>query len=141
MKGRVALLGVMACAILAMPGNAQERAKSILPDDRRMDWRPGVPGGIPVYPVFASAGAAPYGAKGDGRADDTASIQKAIDACPEGKAVLLKAGTYRLTGQLTIARGIVLRGEGPERTRLINEATTGHAISLCNWDNEVATRV
>ena len=73
MNNRVALLGVLACVILALPGGAQDRAKSILPDDRRMDWRPGVPGGIPVYPLFARATAAPYGAKGDGRADDTAS--------------------------------------------------------------------
>ncbi len=129
---------VAACLLLASRAQAQDR---IIPDDRRMDWKPGVPGGIPVYPAFASVTAAPYGAKGDGRADDTSAIQKAIDACPEGKAVLLPAGTYRLTATLTVTRGIVLRGEGPEKTRLINEATTGHALSFCNYDNEVTARV
>jgi hypothetical protein len=100
-----------------------------------------VPGGIPEYPVFASVRAAPYGAKGDGKADDTAAIQRAIDDCPEGEAVRVPAGTYRLTGPLTILEGVALRGEGPGKTRLVNEATSGHAISLCRFDQETATRV
>jgi hypothetical protein len=120
---------------------AGDRRDGIIPDDRRMDWKPGVPGGIPTYPVFASAKAAPFGAKGDGKTDDTAAIQKALDECPEGKAVHLPAGTYRLTTQLTISRGVVLRGDGPEKTRLVNEATSKHAISLCNFDNERVTKL
>ncbi len=136
---------LIACLALLGSGppraDGEDRGASVIPDERRMDWRPGVPGGIPTYPVFASAKAAPYGAHGDGKADDTAAIQRALDECPEGKAVRLPAGTYRLTTQLTIAKGIVLRGDGPERTRLINEATTKHAISLCNFDNETASRI
>jgi hypothetical protein len=124
---------------LAVPPQAAKGSN--LPDDRRMDWKPGVPGGIPTYPVFASVKAAPYGATGDGRADDTAAIQRAIDDCPEGKAVFLPAGTYRLTASLKFARGIVIRGEGPEKTRLVNEATTGNALSFSNYDNEVVTKI
>lgn len=120
---------------------AEHRGASLIPDDRRMEWKPGVPDGIPNYPVFASAKDAAYGARGDGRADDTAAIQKALDACPEGRAVRVPAGTYRLTSQLTIQKGIVLRGDGPERTRLVNEATRGHGISLCNFDEEVSSRI
>ncbi|KAF0246930.1 MAG: hypothetical protein FD180_289 [Planctomycetota bacterium] len=132
-----------ALLFLLAPGfaSAQARAASLIPEDRRMDWNPGIPGGIPVYPAFANVKAAPYNAKGDGKADDTAAIQKALDDCPEGKAVLVPAGAYRLTAQLTIAKGVVLRGEGPEKTRLFNEAASGHAISLCNYDNEFATKV
>ena len=129
--------------VLMAPGQgaAQGRSAPLIPEGRRMDWMPGVPGGIPAYPAFANVKAAPYSAKGDGKADDTAAIQKALDDCPEGKAVLLPSGTYRLTAQLTISKGIVLRGEGPEKTRLINEATANHAISLCNYDNETVTKV
>lgn len=122
------------------PVRAGGGTASILPEDRRMDWRPGVPGGIPAYPVFASAKAAQFGAKGDGTTDDTAAIQTAIDACPAGKAVHLPAGTYRLTATLSILRPVVLRGDGPARTRLVNEATQGHAISLCVFDQETVTR-
>ena len=116
----VALLLLVVAPSLAC---AQGAGASILPEDRRMDWRPGIPGGIPEYSGFANVKSAPYRAKGDGKADDTAAIQKALDDCPEGKAVLLPAGTYRLTATLKISKGIVLRGEGPAATRLINEAT------------------
>ena len=60
-----------------------------------------------------------YGAKGDGTNDDTAAVQKAIDACAGqgGGQVLLPAGTF-LTGALTLhsgmdfhlANGAVLKG-------------------------------
>ncbi len=108
----------------------------IIPDDRRMDWKPGIPGGIPKYPPFASVKDPAYGAKGDGKVDDTAAIQKAIEACPLGKAVLIPAGTYRLTGRLNLLKGIALRGEGPDKTRLSNEAEKDHVIGMCNWDQD-----
>jgi polygalacturonase len=48
-----------------------------------------------------------YGAKGDGTNDDTAAVQKAIEACAAqgGGQVLLPAGTF-LTGALTLHSGI-----------------------------------
>jgi polygalacturonase len=62
-----------------------------------------------------SAGAAPkafltndYGAKGDGAALDTASIQKAIDAAAAvGGTVTMKPGTY-LTGSIFLKSGVTL---------------------------------
>lgn len=38
-----------------------------------------------------------FGAKGDGRSDDTAFIQCAINACPKGGRVYLPAGVYKVT--------------------------------------------
>lgn len=38
-----------------------------------------------------------FGAKGDGRQDDTKFIQAAIMACPKGGRVLVTRGTYRIT--------------------------------------------
>ncbi|MBI3832174.1 MAG: hypothetical protein HY291_21815 [Planctomycetes bacterium] len=121
---------------------AQDEKPFTLPDERKIDWKPGIPGGIPNYPVFANAKDAPYNAKGDGQADDTAALQKALDECPAGKAVLVPQGTYKLTDELRITKGIVLRGEGPEKTRLINEATTKQIIGICNFDEkEVKSKI
>jgi hypothetical protein len=88
----------------------------LIPEDRRVPWSPGIPGGIPeVTKVCARLSAEKYG---DGKADATAAIQAALDACPEGQVVLLPAGTYRTTTILWMRKGIVLRGEGPARTRI-----------------------
>ncbi|MCZ7649263.1 MAG: hypothetical protein M5U26_29070 [Planctomycetota bacterium] len=128
--------------VLALACACAAHGAEPLPAERRIEWSPGVPGGIPVYPVFASVKDPAYGAKGDGVADDTAAIQKAIDACPEKHAVLLPAGVYRLTAMLDLARnGVVVRGEGPDKTRLINEADAKHVIGICNFDNAIPKKI
>ena len=131
----------VAAAGVPQPAAAQGLDSPVIPADRRIEWKPGIPGGIPTYPVFASVTNAPYHAKGDGKADDTAAIQKAIDDCPEGKAVHVPAGTYRLTEQIRILKGIALRGDGPARTRLVTEATAKHGIWIGDWGNEIRTRI
>src|SRR5436190_2423103 len=76
---------------------------AIIPDERRITWAPGVPGGIPSRPViFSNVKSPPYGAKGDGVADDTAAIQNALRDCPSNLVVYLPAGTYRVTGMITL---------------------------------------
>lgn len=69
-----------------------------------------------------------YGAAGDGIADDTAAIQKAIDdtMAAGGGVVSLPRGSYRCDA-LTIGHNITLRGAGREVTSLhavTREATT-----------------
>jgi len=61
------------------------------------------------------------GAKADGQTDDAAAFARAIDAAAKagGGAVLVPAGTYALDGMIRLtANGVVLRGEGPEKTIL-----------------------
>ena len=59
-----------------------------------------------------------FGAIGDDRADDTASLQAALDAAASrGGAVLVPAGVYR-TRTLTISSKVHLHGEGIEATIL-----------------------
>jgi len=55
-----------------------------------------------------------FGAKADGRTDDTAAIQSAISACAEGGGgiVNLPAGTYHLDGVLKVEKKVTLRGAG-----------------------------
>jgi hypothetical protein len=51
-----------------------------------------------------------YGATGDGTADDTAAINAALAACPEGAEVYLPAGVYLTTSPITLRRNRTLRG-------------------------------
>ncbi|HYV67464.1 MAG TPA: glycosyl hydrolase family 28-related protein, partial [Myxococcales bacterium] len=91
-------------------------AGDVIPADRRTVWNPGIPGGIPNRTtVCATVDAAAWG---NGTADATAAIQAAIDGCPEGQVVLLPPGTYKLTSNLEVRKGTVLRGAGPALTRL-----------------------
>lgn len=80
-------LSVLAlAAVMCVPGYAGESAKS--------------------------ASAMDFGAKGDGVADDTAAIQKALDSVGSDGVVHLPAGSYRLSACLQM----------PERTTLIGDA-------------------
>jgi sugar lactone lactonase YvrE len=73
-----------------------------------------------------------FGAKADGVADDTASLQKAIDAVqeatPTGEGVLLlPAGRYRVSATLHVWPGIRVIGYGKTRPVLVlGNATPGY---------------
>jgi PKD repeat protein len=112
----------------------------IIPPDRRIDWKPGIEGGIPTYPVAINVKNSPYNARGDGISNDTAAIQQAIANCPSRSAVYLPAGTYRLTSQLSIGtKSIVLRGDGPGRTFLKSESG-GQGISIAEESGPILSR-
>ncbi|NDU99987.1 glycosyl hydrolase family 28-related protein [Pseudoroseicyclus tamaricis] len=50
-----------------------------------------------------------YGAKGDGVSDDTAAFE-AADSAAQGREVLVSAGTYRLTGDVTFQNQVRFEG-------------------------------
>jgi len=92
---------------------------AIIPDNRRIVWDSGIPGGVPLRTtIFANVRNPPFAAKGDGMADDTDAIQRALDTCPSNQVVYVPTGVYKITRQLKVTGGITLRGAGPARTTL-----------------------
>ena len=56
-----------------------------------------------------------FGARGDGTADDSAAVQRAIDqAAQTGAAAFVPAGTYRCPTPIELPAGVTLRGEGAQ---------------------------
>lgn len=101
----------------------------IIFQDRRIDWNPGIPGGIPTY-VIARNAVTDHGAIGDGVADDTVAIQACINALTANQACYLPAGIYKVTSELTMATNYTaLRGEGIT-SKIISYGTTGSIIGL-----------
>ena len=74
--------------------------------------------------------------KGDGRADDTAAIQRAIDEAADqggGGIVFLPEGSYRITRTLYIWPGVRLFGTGATRPRIVlGDNTPGFQRGVSN---------
>lgn len=112
-------------------GQSQE---SIIPPDRCIDWEPGLVNGIPDYAV--SVNVKDFGAVGNGNVDDTQAFKDAIAAASEGTAVLIPPGTYLITSNLRIGKGIVLRGRGYNLTKLkFNFDEGGSCISIARYES------
>ena len=62
-------------------------------------------------PPMGSFGVVSFGAKADGKTDDTAAIQKALDATSKlGGVVRLPAGKFLVAGSLEVPVGVALAG-------------------------------
>lgn len=64
---------------------------------------------------FETVSVTSFGAKGNGKADDTESIQKALDFAfsnGQGRTVYFPAGSYKITQPLSIPRNVNILGEG-----------------------------
>jgi hypothetical protein len=94
------------------------------------------------FPSWANA-KADYGAAGDGKADDTDALQKALADLRQEKApkkvLYLPAGTYRITRTLELARaahneatGTSLLGEDPATTVIRWDGAEGGVMLLYN---------
>ena len=79
-----------------------------------------------------------YGAKGDGKTDDTAAIQKAMDAAAKtGGKVYLPPAKYLVSGSLSVPAGVAV--EGAANSPRYNNPLTGSVILATHGrDNEDA---
>ena len=77
---------------------------------------------VPAVPDMSTwASVADYGAVGDGEADDTEAIQKAVN---ENVAVFFPEGWYKITNTIKLRKGSVLIGLHPFSTQLILAEST-----------------
>src|SRR5438034_1392749 len=113
------LLCFLILVCVATPSYAQLWS-GLLDPSRAVNWGAGyqgVEGGIPNRTTICSTfnpGAT------------AAEINSAIAACPSGQVVFLNAGTYNLSGAITIARSnVTLRGAGPDQTKLVFSSGSG----------------
>ena len=96
-------------------------SSQILPADRRVDWIVGVPGGIPAdRPVWKNITDPPYGADPTGARDASPAFNRALEDMPEGHALHVPPGIYRLdSGIRWQGSHRTLRGAGPGVSRLL----------------------
>jgi len=81
-----------------------------------------------------------FGVVGDGKADDTAGLQKAFDGVRNGSTIYLPPGTYRVTKTLRMrgpAIGVTVIGHGRDTTLVWDGAKGG---SLFTDDGVAASR-
>ena len=72
-----------------------------------------------------------FGAKGDGKADDSQSIQKAINFCIKNKRKLfLPSGNYRFTTSLNINGQIIIEGESKIGSYLWYDPTNSNSAII-----------
>lgn len=114
--------------ILFSQNNYSLASENIIPSSRRVNWDPGLPNGIPDYPVGSNV--KDFGAVGNGITDETQAFKNAIAATPKGNALLIPAGTYKITATLNINKGIALRGEGHTLTKLKFDFNSGSCINV-----------
>jgi hypothetical protein len=72
----------------------------------------------PPTPV-ATVSVRDYGATGYGETDDTAAFEAAMSALAKPGVLRIPAGTYRLRRTLSLASGVVLRGDGAQKSLLV----------------------
>ncbi len=106
----------------------------IIPENRRIEWSPGIPGGIPDYPIGVNV--LDYGSVPDDGGDDRQTIINAINDCPNSHAVYFPPGTYHIDDVIEVKKNIVLRGAGPDLTRILYTGGSGSIFHFTKWGGD-----
>ncbi|MDQ5978516.1 MAG: hypothetical protein QG602_1490, partial [Verrucomicrobiota bacterium] len=78
----------------------------------------------PVESPAGSLSVLDFGARGDGTADDTKALQKAVAAAAkQGGTVWVPAGDYKLTGDIIVPSGVTIQGAGMWHTTFVGDAS------------------
>ncbi len=89
----------------------------IISPEWRIDWNPGIPGGYPEKNFQVNV--RDFGAVGDGETDDSGAFIDAIKAIPgTGGVLFIPQGDYLVRKKISINKGVLLRGESFDRSRL-----------------------
>jgi hypothetical protein len=118
--------GILLCLCFFI--SAVSLKAEIIPSSRRISWHAGVPGGIPARATICttlSAGAS------------ASQINSAINSCPVGQTVLLGAGTYSISSQISITKGVTLRGAGT--STVLNCTASWHCVQMGNFPSSPST--
>jgi hypothetical protein len=128
---RTKVIGLAVTLVVLMLAGAGSNVRAeVVPQARRIDWSPGVPGGIPTRStVFYTD---------TGALDSVATINAQLANCTPGQVVQLQAGTYALSSEITITKGCTLRGAGPASTILTCTAAW-HCIQLGDFPSAPST--
>ncbi len=107
-------------------------AQEIIPAERRIAWKPGIPGGIPEV-SGPEENVMDHGADSTGIQDSHGAFVAAVGALPSmGGVVRIPEGKFRLSSTLSIGKsGVILRGSGPG-TRIISGAD-GNSIDIVTY--------
>lgn len=84
----------------------------------------------PAVAASSNISIADYGAVGDGVTNDTAAVQRAIDACPTGGTVSFPAGTYAINSTVYLRSGITITGAGTNQTVLVMSQKPAATVML-----------
>lgn len=110
-----------ACTLWALTRLAHA---DIIPSDRLVNWEGtvGVEGGIPSRTTVRNC-VASDGVPTNETSDATAAIRNCLTNTPSGQAAFLPAGTYKISGTITIPANKTLRGAGAKLTILSNTSS------------------
>jgi hypothetical protein len=120
--------GFWAAALGGATGHSIELSKGgsngddIIPSDNRIEWTPGIPGGIPDTSSWDDDKISVTdfdGVDPTGRNNSLGAIQKVIDKAPPNSIINFPEGEYKIEGTLVLNKSnIVLRGANNSTTKI-----------------------
>ena len=130
-------------SLLLVIGFNSSAFPQVIPDDRRIIWSPGIPGGIPEIsgPI---ANVVNFGADISGKKDSHQAFMKAMNSLPEsGGVVFIPSGTYRIDSVILVKKSnIVFRGSPSNVPKLLSFAKGNSIVIIASqkgfWEKPVS---